>query len=378
MEAAMVHGGSRVIARRSCAAACLIAVGAITHMGCASFVDAPPVSISSGAPTATVAVHTPNGQTAGAQPAKDGATQSTEQPAPPEEILPIDLATVLRLTDQQSPTINLARERVNEAFAALQRAEVLWLPTLQADPAYERHDGPWQRSTGDVIQVSKSYLFMGGGAEARFDLADAYFAPLIARRLTQAEMENSRAVTNNVQLEGASTYLDLMQVYAALAINADILSRVEEMVRRTDEADKAGVGKSKADPNRARTELNLRREERITLEAQAAAISARLAQLLYLQPTVDLQPADTAVVPIALVPTELPLGEMVATAYLNRPELASNRALVEAAVERWRQARYSPLIPKIDLAYYVGDFGGGRNSFMSNFDSRGDGLAQAV
>lgn len=292
------------------------------------------------------------------------------------ELLPIDLATALRLADENSPTVNLARERVREAYAHLQQAEVLWMPTLQGGPAYQRHDGQLQRSTGEVIQVSKSNLFIGGGAEARFDFSDAYFGPLIARRLTQAEIENSRAVTNNIQLEVASTYLDLMQVYAALEINADTLARAVELARLAEEADRAGVSKTKADPNRARTEMHLRREERITLEGQAAAVAARLAQLLYLQPAIDLRPVDPAVVPVALVPANLPLGELIATALLNRPELASNRALVEAALERWRQARYSPLIPKIDLAYYAGDFGGGKHAILSQFDGRGDGLAQ--
>jgi outer membrane protein TolC len=169
-----------------------------------------------------------------------------------------------------------------------------------------------------------------------------------------------------------------LQDYAALDINAEIIRRAEYLAKTTNDAAKTGLIKNTADTNRAQTELNLRREERITLEAQAAAVSAHLAQLLLLEPTVDLRPADAVVMPIALVPAELPLGEMVAIAFLNRPELSSNRALVEAAVERWRQARYSPLIPKIDLAYYAGDFGGGRNSVLSNFDSRGDGLAQAV
>src|SRR5262249_9621701 len=139
-----------------------------------------------------------------------------------------------------------------------------------------------------------------------------------------------------------------------------------------------GLTKTTADTSRARTELERRRLERIDLEGRAATASARLAQLLLLQPTVDLVPADPTVVPIALVPVDGPLDDLGAAGLLSGPELAESRALVEAALARWRQAKLSPLIPRLDISYFAGDFGGGRNSFMGTFNARGDGMAQAT
>src|SRR5205085_6381143 len=62
----------------------------------------------------------------------------------------------------------------------------------------------------------------------------------------------------------------------------------------------------------------------------------------------------------------------------SRPELAESRALVEAALARWQQARLDPLLPRLDISYLAGDFGGGINSHLGNFNGRGDGLAQAT
>src|SRR5262249_17457166 len=106
--------------------------------------------------------------------------------------------------------------------------------------------------------------------------------------------------------------------------------------------------------------------------------SARLAQLLLLQPTVDLLPADPTAVPISLVPLHAAIDELVATGLLNRPELAESRALVAAALARWRQARGGPFLPRLDVSYLAGTFGGGINEDVSNFSGRGDGTAQAV
>src|SRR5262249_14688432 len=199
------------------------------------------------------------------------------------------------------------------------------------------------------------------------------FGPLIAKRLVDAQAAASQAVNDNVQLEVALTYLDLLQVYAGQAVNADTLARAEEMLRSAEAADRAGLGKTPADVNRARTEVNLRRTERTDLKGQAAVVSARLARLLLLQPTVDLHPADPVVLPIILIPPGTPLDKLVATGMQNRPEVVESQALIGAAEARWRQAKLAPLVPRLEATYYSGTFGGGINTDMSNFDGRGDG-----
>ncbi len=294
------------------------------------------------------------------------------------EVMPIDLTTALRLANVGNPTVNLARERVREAYARLEQTEVLWLPDLRTGPAYQRHDGQTQNARGDVFGVSKSNFFVGGGAILSLEVSDALFAPLIARREAQAQAAAAQAVSHNIELDVASTYLDLLRVYGQLAVNADTLDRAKAMLRFAEAADTAGLNKNTADATRARTEIAARQRERVDLEGDAAVISARLAQLLLLRPSIDLRPADPAVVPILLVPVDGSLDDLVAVGVMNRPELAESRELVAAAVARWRQARTSPLIPRLDVLYFGGDFGGGVNDKLSNFSGRGDGLAQVT
>jgi outer membrane protein TolC len=149
------------------------------------------------------------------------------------------------------------------------------------------------------------------------------------------------------------------------------------MLRRAEAADRAGLNKTPADVPRAQTEVSLRRQEAIDIQGRAAVVSARLAQLLLLDPAVDLAPADPAAVPVTLVP-DMPLPDLVAMAAAYRPELAANRALAAAAGERLRQAQLAPFIPRLELSYSGGTFGGGRNSDLSNFKGRGDGTAAAT
>ncbi len=297
---------------------------------------------------------------------------------PDVQVLLVDLPNALRLANAGNPTIGVARARLTEAYARLREAEVMWLPNLEAGPAYIRHDGLLQNSSGLVFPVNKWNFFAGGGAVLSLDTSEALFGPLVARRLVEAQAAATRIVTDDIQLEVALAYVDLLGAYAALAINAETLKNAEEMLRLAEAAEKNGFGKTPADNNRARTEVQTRRQERLRLEAQVAVVSARLAQLLLLEPTVQLRPTDPALLPIAIVPAEAPLMDLVAAGLLNRPELAESRSLVMASLARWRQARTAPLIPRLELSYTAGDFGGGIDDNTQRFGGRGDGTAQAV
>jgi outer membrane protein TolC len=296
---------------------------------------------------------------------------------PCREAMPIDLLTALTVGDANNPVIALARDRVREAYFLWQEAKVAWLPTLQAGPQWNRHDGQIQNSTGLVFTTSKQNLYLNGGGTLIWDAPTVLFGPLIARRLVEAQQASSRAVTDNVQLDIALTYLDLLQIYGELAVNADTLARAEDMMRLAESAERAGLGKTAADANRARTEVNLRRQERIDMIGQAAVISARLARLLLLQPTVDLRPVEPTVVPITLVPPCAPLEDLVALGLQQRPEVVEGQALAGAAQARWRQAKLAPFLPHFEATYYGGYFGGGIDDQLHNFSARSDGTLQA-
>ena len=297
---------------------------------------------------------------------------------PDVTVQPIDLPTALRLVNTSNPTIALARTRVEEAYAQLREAQVLWIPDLVAGPSYLKHDGLIQNALGTVFNTSKDSLFIGGGAVLSWDTSDVLFGRLIARQLVQAQAAESQTVTDDVQLEVALTYLDLLRVYGRLAINAETLQKAQEMLDTPKPPNGPAWKRIPADTNRARTEVEVRREERIDLEGEAATVSAQLAQLLVLQPTVDLQPVDPVIVPIALVSADAPIDELVAAGLMNRPELAQSRALVAAALARWRQARVGPLLPHLNVSYTAGEFAAGFNDSLNHSGGRGDASAQAI
>jgi hypothetical protein len=82
--------------------------------------------------------------------------------------------------------IGLASERIRAAAAQLERAQVLWLPTIYLGGDYFRHDGQLQDVAGNIFATSKQSLLLGAGPSAVFAITDAIFAPLAERQLVQA------------------------------------------------------------------------------------------------------------------------------------------------------------------------------------------------
>ena len=164
----------------------------------------------------------------------------------PAEPLPIDLPTVLRLVNANSPVIGFAEARVREALARQDRAEVRWLPDLAVGVNYYRLDGQTQNQRGEVFGVSRSNLFAGGGPALRLDTADAVYDRLVARRLTAAERFRAGYTAITAQLDAVLAYLDLVEVYGRLAVNADTLDRAETMLRFARNAQEAQLSKTAA------------------------------------------------------------------------------------------------------------------------------------
>src|SRR5579884_1892792 len=100
------------------------------------------------APLLCLAVALASGGADPAPPAADGsaacAPDAAAPPPPPPlftadgiftpdtDVQLIDLPTALRVANASNPTVALARLRVDEAYARLTQAELLWLPNLQA------------------------------------------------------------------------------------------------------------------------------------------------------------------------------------------------------------------------------------------------------
>lgn len=105
--------------------------------------------------------------------------------------------------------------------------------------------------------------------------------------------------------------------------------------------------------------------------------SARLAQVLHADPSIQIQSGEPTVIPLHLVEVNDGPAAYVATGLMRRPELAEQKHLVCEAVERLRREKYAPLVPSVLLGMSYGGLGGGLGSSIVNTDDRWDADAVA-
>ena len=108
--------------------------------------------------------------------------------------------------------------------------------------------------------------------------------------------------------------------------------------------------------------------------------SSRLARVLRLPPNALVVPVEPAHLQITLISPQHVVDELIPVALLNRPELASQRALVRLTVDRIRQEQLRPWIPNVlvqgrgpDNVIQGGAFGGGPNDRLDTWGGRFDG-----
>jgi outer membrane protein TolC len=307
----------------------------------------------------------------------------------PLEGRPITLLSVLEVVDRDNPNINVARHRVEEAYAAWQRADALWLPSIRAGLNYNKHEGRIQDVQGNNIETSRGALYSGLGAfalgagspvipgvYANFHLADAVFQPRIVGQVAAARQANAEATVNDYLLQAAQAYLELLRAEQERAIAEEIRDLAQQLAKLTESYAKTGQGLA-ADYDRARTELAIRRNDVLRAQESVQVASSRLAQLLRLDPTVALVPQEPAMVPIQLFASDEPVQSLVAQGLMARPEVRESHALVCEAVNRLAREQYAPLIPSVLLGVSDGGFGAGLGGSISSYGNRFDADAVA-
>ena len=324
------------------------------------------------------------------------ASDSPKTPVSPDTSTELDprsyqlnLGNVLYLADAQNPNVAVARERITEAYARVERAETMWIPSLRAGLNYNHHEGAIQDVAGTVFNTTRSSFYGGVGAGAvgagspavpgvvaQFHLTDAIFQPRITSHQASARQFGATAARNDTLRDAAVAYLELVRAEHGLAIAKEGLENTEKLTELTRQYAETGQG-LQSDHQRLEAELALRQEELISREEAVQVASARLAQVLHADPSIQIQSGEPTVIPLHLVEVNDGPASYVATGLMRRPELAEQKHLVCEAVERLRREKYAPLVPSVLLGMSYGGLGGGLGSSIVNTDDRWDADAVA-
>jgi outer membrane protein TolC len=302
----------------------------------------------------------------------------------PADVRDVTMINILASVSGRNPQVGFATQRYAEAYARLIAARVLWLPSINAGVGWNNHAGPIQDTAGVVRPISRGSLTAGLGVQtigagspvvpglfANFHSADAIFQPKIANRAAAARDAGVRKTINDLLLDTALAYLDLLRAYQLHAIAVDIRFRADKLANLTADFARTGEG-TEADADRAATELAIRQNDVVQAEEEIQVASARVVELLNDDPNVALRPLEPAIAPVELVPLNTPIQTLLPTGLMNRPELSEAGHLVGEAVHRYRLEKTSPWLPNVLMGTSYSAFGGGQGSRIADTSGRYD------
>lgn len=266
---------------------------------------------------------------------------------PQDKPLPINLATALRLSYARPLIIAAAQASEEVAVARLSAAKVLWLPDLNAGASYYRHDGAAQGNSGTFYYNDRNQALVGAGASAVVSTTDAIFTPLAARQVARARNLVVQAARNDALLLVAEAYFNVQQARGRLAGADDAVAKGRSLVS-TVHSLSAGLV-APIEVNRAHTTLASLEQSYAAAQGSWGAASAELTRLLRLDPTAMILPMEPPHLQVTLIGNDRTVDELIPVGLLTRPELASQRALVQAALVQLKQERMRPLLPSVVL-----------------------------
>lgn len=286
----------------------------------------------------------------------------------------VNLPTTLRLAGARNIDIQLAREKLAEARASQESAIEKFFPAAAPGITYRRHDNLIQNTEGVIEDVHKQSYAPGVTITAQTDLGDAIFKSLAAHQLVKAAGHALDAQRQDSIVSAAQAYFDLVAAQSAVGVAREALHVSTNYQTEIDKAVSIGLA-FKGDALRVKVQ---RQRDEIALqqaEEKARLAAARLAQILHLDPVVELRPCDNQLLPLSLISATAPAGVLVEQALAARPEAKKNAALVVAAREIKNGVVYGPLIPSLGGQALIGELGGGKDSHTGNFGESEDYVA---
>ena len=302
-------------------------------------------------------------------------------------VQPLDLNVALHLAGVQNPELLIAQQRVAEATALKQQAAAMILPSINLGVTFDTHTGNLQQSSGNILSVNRSSVYVGGGAFGigggsvnipglilTGNVATGVYAYLVSRQVEAQRQFATVAIRNQAFLQTTLAYCGLLRAEGSRAIAMQVRDDARLVAKLTAAYAETGQGR-KSDADRAATELAKREADFQATEGLVLTASARLCEVLNLDPSIRLHPTDAWVVPRPIVPDPMPVYELIAIALMQRPELAERRAAIKEAMLALEGSKVLPFSPTVLLGLSAGGFGGGSNlvrPIFGNFSGRSD------
>jgi outer membrane protein TolC len=304
-----------------------------------------------------------------------------------DPVMPMNLPTALQLGDARPIIIAAAQASLQVAVAELKRAQVLWLPNLMMGGTWYRHDGGGTGNSGIEYIVGRDQYMLGLGPYLTWPFVDLLFLPREAKEQIAARRFDVQTAKNEALWKIAEAYFNVQQARGRMAGAQDSVEKANALAEKI-----RALARDLTSPieiDRALTTLADIEREMLLRYQEWREASADLTRELRLNPITVVAPLEPPHLQVTLISPNEVVDELVTIGLLNRPELASQQALVRWALLRIRQEKLRPLMPSLVIApnavpaspfstLMTGVFGSDRNGRPEPWVGRFDALTMGT
>ena len=191
--------------------------------------------------------------------------------------------------------------------------------------------------------------------------------------MLRARQIDVQTAQNDALLATAVAYFNVQQARGRLAATQDVVDKTLAL-RQAIGLERVAAARP-TDLHRARALLAAFDDDLATAREQWQLASADLTEVLRLDPTATVAPLEPPDLRVTLISPQESVDVLIPIGLTNRPELASQQALVQAALARIRQERMRPLVPSLILQGGPGAVGPGGYLMGGVFASGANGAA---
>ena len=194
---------------------------------------------------------------------------------------------------------------------------------------------------------SVNFFYGGAGLWGFITSTDAIFQPLAARQVLNARHWDIQTAKNDALMQTADAYFRVHQYRGIYAGTLYCVERGHDLVERIATLSRDLVQGFEVE--RARNMVADLEQRAVSARQQWRVSSADLTQVLRLDPRVVVEPLEHDHLQITLIDPGRTLEDLMPIALTNRPEIASQRAMVQAATAGIRREKMRPVLPSVIL-----------------------------
>ncbi len=278
-----------------------------------------------------------------------------------QELLPIDLPTVLTVAQADNFDIRQAREQVEAMKGAFQSTVGSAFPVIVPTALFEHVEGTVRATEGNLVGVGFNTFQPSVAVQWVINPGQVIYQIIAAKKRLQATEQLEQAVIIDTLRQAAVQYYDLILAQAQVGAARQSVTESEELLRITKVRSRIGTGVF-ADELRAVARLAATRQDlAISLNAFYQA-SIALTLTLHLDATVTLVPKAEEMAPTQLVRSDLEIEQLLGLAVQYRPDLQSVRLLAQAVADERGATWWGALGLGFEVGYQYGGITGQANN----------------